>query len=66
MDFVPTSESVTFVENGDVEMLTFQTVDDNELEITENFQVLLSFRFNHPTISLVTPATVDITDNDGE
>ena len=65
-DFVSTSESVTFNENGDTRMLTIQTLDDNELEITENFQVGLSFQFfDYPTVSLLTPATVDIIDNDG-
>ena len=48
-------------------MLTIQTIDDNEVEITENFQVGLSFELlDYPVVSLPTPTTVDIIDNDGE
>ena len=47
-------------------MLTIQTLDDNELENRENFQVGLSFQIlDYPTVSLLTPATVGIIDNDG-
>ena len=65
-DFVSASGSVTFFENGEIRMLTIQTVDDNELEVAENFQVALNFEFDSPVLSLLTPATVDIIDNDGE